>query len=243
MNFIGQKFKFFLNHHLFCLQTSTIIKFLVAKKQKTTNYNFQSLNKLPKNEKRQLIYSNFFIGKIIQFCIILGITFRAFYVSLLIKNVQNDKIQWYITNHLTYHPLVTSALLNFKFFNSTVLQCTCLLAFFAIVLDYSIYFQMANPRLLEPAYQLVIENGQHFSLFDGFKINYFRIFFKNYRNELVKRAILFSSSIQNNYNYRAVLKNFPLMSPSLRVQLLVYSKLFEATAVVSGTFILGKKCF
>lgn len=219
MDFICQKLKFILNHHLFCVRTSTIVSYLYCK-----NKYQQKIS--------QKVCSTFVLGKVVQLCILVSITLRAQYVSFLLGDSQNTN-NFTLYDRFPFHPLVVSALINFKFFNSSVFQCSALLIVFAISIDYTLYFGF-DERALEAAYELIVQNGRYFTKLNKLKLNLNKHF--------TRQIQTFVKFITNNFSlvkfHQPVLQSYPTLSSKLRTKLVFISAFFEVS-VESVNLIIG----
>lgn len=212
------KLNLIFNHHFFCQKTSTFLGFLYKRKH---NLNEQ-LNNSSRRQTRftRWIPSRFRVEKTIQYSIILGITFRAFYISTFTTQTE-------MTAHLPFSPLMISACTHFNFLNSNVLRCSCLLTFFLLFLDYSLYFRLDSEHL-QASQEILVENGRHFvELNSGVSSNTL-VNGKFWLKALFKQIWKYSSFL---HFYKPSLHCFPALSPSLRAQLIVLSAITEMLVV------------
>ncbi len=175
------------------------------------------------NFLRKFLPSRFWLEKIAQFCVILAITVRALHISFL-----NTEIE--LNAHLYINPLVISVMTRFRFLNGVVLRCTCLLTFFLLYVDYSLYFRLDGGELAV-ANEIMVENGQNFVQLnsgysgDGKPIRVARFWLQALFNQI------WNSSKHFNF-YKHTLISFPALSIKLRAQLAVCSAITEMLVVI-----------
>lgn len=231
MNFIFEKLNLTFNHHLLCQKTSTFVGYLYGRKDRLGSQHLRILSgsRVTQTWLTKCLPSplRFWVEKALQYTVILGITFRALYISTLTTRAE-------VAAHLPYNPLVISACMTFKFLNSNVLRCTCLLTLFLLFLDYSLYFRL-DAEHLQAAQEIMVENGRRFgelnsgSLAGGGGGCGSVQMGKFWLKAALKRIWNLSSPALHFYSPR--LRCFPALSPRVRAQLVVVSALTEILVV------------
>src|SRR5699024_4359135 len=124
-----------LTLHWATIFTTQMMQFLYQIKKPSRNRQFNIFKRI----------------KAVQYSLLLIGMFRAQYLSTL--NTQEDLI-----DHLPYNPLMTSALLRFRFLSGPTLKAISLLALFAIHIDYTVSFK-SDTYLVKVVQQLLLENS------------------------------------------------------------------------------------
>ena len=240
-------------HYLFCLRTSTMVAYLYRVKvgentQKTESQQQQQVDSIflsrKKSKSRTLsnnpAYTVFCRFKCLQYGALGCFTIRLLFISFLLSRSTNLKNSLETTSfyfffksggHLCFAKL--------HLFTATTIACLCLMALFALYLDYALTFNL-DDFLIRALQEIMVENGRDFRLLnDGVNgvhwpkvTNVAHLWTLVASYQTLVRGIWTCFSLKF---YKNKLEYFPALSGKLRAQMVVFSAIIEAVIVFLNT--------